>query len=140
MTTDGENQTANTEDSDGGAVARVRGLAVIMIRVTDMERSVRFYEEMLGFHKGEQMLEPGITLEAGDAMIYLVEDATESAGSPDGASIRIALAVRGVEAATAALRDAGVRVVDEFERSNDFFASAAIADPDGNVIALWGKP
>lgn len=123
------------------SIVDVRGIGIIIIHVSDLDRSVAFYKNTLGFRDGEQMLQPGVTLEAGDATIYLTASRELEERRPTATpGISISLILRGVREAFGKLRDAGVRIVDEYEEASEYFASFAIADPDGNVIELWGRP
>lgn len=119
--------------------AQVRGIAVVMIHVIDLERSVRFYKEVLGFGDAEQMLEPGVTLQAGDLMIYLAAGRSvmqrDDHRSPE---ISLCMVVRGVRAASDRLREAGVTMVGEYDQTSEQFASVQFEDPDGNLLQIWG--
>jgi catechol 2,3-dioxygenase-like lactoylglutathione lyase family enzyme len=119
----------------------VRGLAVITVFVSDIDRATRFYKDVLGFEEGEQMLEPGITLQAGDLTIYLHggREATERNFLlyPE---ISLAMVVASVRASARKLRDNGVVIVSDYEEASEYFASIQFADPDGNLLQLWGRP
>lgn len=121
-------------------VVQVKAMGIVRIHASDVERSVRFYKEMLGFREGEQMLEPGVTLEAGNCSIYITNGrepvAKEQGRYPE---ISLALVVSSVRESHDRLRDAGVTIVSDYDRASEFFASMEIADPDGNVIGILGK-
>lgn len=129
----------NTLPTQATVPAPVRGIAVVMIHVIDLDRSVRFYKEVLGFGEAEQMLEPGVTLQAGDLMMYLAEGRAVSRGdkhhSPE---ISLCMVVRGVRAAYDRLREAGVVIVGEYDQPSEQFASVQFEDPDGNLLQIWG--
>ncbi len=119
--------------------APVRGLAIVAVYVSDMERARAFYTRVLGFAEAaEQMLEPGITLQAGDASIYLHGGRT-AAGRPnhDGPEISLCLVARGIDACHQRLLAAGVEIV-EYNPTSEAFASLLLNDPDGNLLQLWG--
>lgn len=121
-------------------VTTVRGLGQIMILTTDVERSTQFYKEALGFVEAEeQILSPGITLTAGDASIYISDGAAQRAGASDAACCQVALIVSSARASFNALKAAGAQIVEELD-GNEYFASFSIADPDGVVISIWGRP
>ncbi|MBS1910600.1 MAG: VOC family protein [Bacteroidetes bacterium] len=133
-----EENTASTPDI--APLVSVRGLAVIAIHVSNLARSLEFYKKMLGFQEGEQMLEPGVTLQAGDATIYLAEGREPAEHEPGTRTgISLCLVAPGVRANYERLRDAGVRIVHEYTQASEFFATVGIADPDGNVVELWGR-
>ena len=122
-------------------VVQTRGLAIIAIDVTDIDRAERFYTEMLGFERGEQMLSPGVTLSAGDCSIYLRdEQITAGREQVKHPEITLCLVVPGVRNAYERLREAGVKITGELVAPSEYFATMAIADPDGNPIEIWGKP
>ncbi|MBC8145996.1 MAG: VOC family protein [bacterium] len=121
-------------------VATVRGLGQIMVRSTDVERTVQFYKEALGFVEAEeQILSPGVTLTAGDASIFISEGAAQRASGNDAACCQVALIVPSARAAYNDLKAAGAEMVDDID-GNEYFASFSIADPDGVIISIWGRP
>jgi catechol 2,3-dioxygenase-like lactoylglutathione lyase family enzyme len=118
----------------------IRGLGQIMVVASDVQRTVQFYKETLGFAEAdEQMLSPGVTLQAGDASIYVTDGGTSHAISTNRAEFRIALIVASAREAYQRAQSSGIPIVTEYDGS-DYFASFSIADPDGVVIELWGKP
>ncbi len=121
--------------------AQVRGLGIIVFRTSDASRLIWFYKEKLGFVEGEQMLSPGLSLEAGDAKIYITDEGLDQApsSSPEN-GMRIALIVSGLRDALGRLRADGVTVLSDLDASSEYFGTCVIADPDGNAIELWGKP
>jgi catechol 2,3-dioxygenase-like lactoylglutathione lyase family enzyme len=132
--------TAAEPAAERSSVA-VRGLAIITIFVSDIDRATHFYKDVLGFEEGEQMLEPGVTLQAGDMTIYLHggREVTERKflSSPE---IGLAMVVASVRESARRLRDNGVVIVSDYEEASEYFASIQFADPDGNLLQLWGRP
>src|SRR5438132_7697024 len=67
--------TANLERAEAtqtGAI-RVAGLDHLVLRVTDLDRAIRFYGEVLGCHVERRLEEPKLVqLRAGASMIDLV--------------------------------------------------------------------
>ena len=134
-------ETSNASLITDSSVVSVRGLAIIALRVCDLERSVRFYKSTLGFVDAEQCLSPGVTLESEGFQIYLSDGAIADNRQPMiHPEVRICLTMPGVIAAAARLKEAGVTIIEEAEAGSEFFASCTIADPDGNLIELWGRP
>lgn len=124
------------------SVVQVRNLGTITVHVHDLERSVRFYEEVLGFKKGEeQMMAPAMMMQTADVQIYL-NPGSDDMGRREGAcpEISIGLVVSGVRAGAERLREAGVPIIGDYYQMSDSFASVQIADPDGNMIELMGNP
>jgi catechol 2,3-dioxygenase-like lactoylglutathione lyase family enzyme len=117
----------------------VRGLGQIMVVASDVQRTVQFYTEILGFIEAEeQMLSPGVTLTAGDASIYVTDGGTPHAIATNRAEFRVALIVASARDAYQLATGSGVTIVEEYA-GNEHFASFSIADPDGVVVDLWGK-
>jgi hypothetical protein len=54
--------------------------------------------------------------------------------------ISLSLVVDGVRASGERLRNAGVTIVGDYYEASPAFASIQVADPDGNMIELIGKP
>ena len=139
-------------------------LTHIGICVADLERSLRFYRDLLGFsleHEPEVAGEPsdtllrlrGVQLKA----VYLTRDGvrlellwfTSPPAPPPRARAmhehgltHLSFRVADLDATLAALRAAGERVVEETViRFPEFGAAACmIVDPDGQVIELVQSP
>ena len=123
------------------ATIEVRGLGQVMILASDVERTARFYKDVLGFSEAsEQLLSPGVTLEAGDASIY-ISDGGETAepATAAGPGFRVALMVSRAREAYEQAKAAGVPIAADYD-GNEHFASFSIADPDGIAIDIWGRP
>lgn len=119
-------------------------LGIVQVRVSSMEKAMQFYKGVLGFEEGEQMLAPGITLKAGEISLYISElevpyepTVREHGTYPE---ISLCFIVKGVRAAYERCRDAGVTIVGDYDQPGEHFATVQIADPDRNVIELWGNP
>lgn len=118
----------------------VRGLAVGAVYVTDLDRSRRFYEGLLGLQFLCEMA-PGVLLSAGDSQIYL-EGGRTAAATPGMQSVGTSLCFdcASVRLATSRLMEAGIPIVDEYRELAADFAMLRVQDPDGNVVELVGKP
>jgi catechol 2,3-dioxygenase-like lactoylglutathione lyase family enzyme len=139
-------------------------LTHVGICVADMERSLRFYRDLLGFayeHELSVAGEPSDTLLRLRAVdlhaIYLVRDGVRIEllhfMSPSGPERRertmherglthLSFRVADLDATLTALRTAGERVLDEtIIRIPEFQAAACfITDPDGQLIELVQAP
>lgn len=140
-------------------------LTHIGICVTDLERSIRFYRDLLGFaYRSELRVqgEPSSTLlrlrDVALHAVYLERDGTRiellhyaSPGAVGDGSARpmngrglthLSLRVDNVADTLATLRAAGARVLDETLIDLPEFAAAAafVADPDGTLIELVQSP
>ena len=113
----------------------VRRLNVVYLYVSEMERSVAFYRDLLG-----------IPLEGDDdwheaslgETRFALHRAHEGIGPLSAGTIHVNLEVADLDAATRRLRDAGVAV--ELTMREDWGAAARIVDPDGYELFLFQPP
>jgi glyoxylase I family protein len=115
--------------------------AVVRYQVANVERSLEFYTQQLGFVR-EKQAGPIAILKRGELLLLL--SGPESSGSramPDGRKQgsggwnRIVLYVEELEAKLEALRKAGIRFRNEIERGPGG-TQILLDDPDGNPIEL----
>jgi glyoxylase I family protein len=122
---------------------RVKGLDHVVLRVSDMDRAIAFYEQVLGLHIERRLPEIGLVqLRAGSAMIDLVP---RKEGEADGRNMdHYAVQLESLdEAALAAhLRRHGVDPGEVRRRygAEGYGSSIYITDPDGNTVELKGPP
>jgi catechol 2,3-dioxygenase-like lactoylglutathione lyase family enzyme len=117
----------------------IRGIAIVLINVSDMERSVSWYCEHLGFRRAaDQMLQPGVLLQVGGDQIYLTE--VKSPVPEFGGGVEICLTVPSVRAAFDELLANGLVVDADLHVMNEHFARCTVTDPDQNRLQLWGSP
>jgi lactoylglutathione lyase len=113
----------------------VRGINVVYLYVSDMERSLAFYRDLLGIPlEGD-----GDWQEArlGDTR-FALHRAHEGVGGLSAGTIHVDFEVADIDAAAEGLRDAGV---DVKETMRDEWGSAVeIADPDGYRLYLFQPP
>lgn len=131
---------------------RLRGLDHVVLRVADLERSMRFYCDVLGCTLEKTQERLGLThLRAGDTLIDLVTldgELGRAGGAGPGREGRnvdhFALRIAPFDAASLVshLRAHGVEpgeVVSRFGAEGDG-PSIYITDPDGNGVELKGPP
>ncbi|MBX6366986.1 MAG: VOC family protein [Rhodospirillales bacterium] len=129
---------------------RLRGLDHVVLRVADLERSIRFYCDVLGCTLEKTQERLGLThLRAGDTLIDLVTldgEIGRAGGAGPGKEGRnvdhFALRIAPFDAAAVVshLRAHGVEpgeVVSRFGAEGDG-PSIYITDPDGNGVELKG--
>lgn len=133
-------------DPSKPVVPQPQSLASVRYQVADIERSVTFYTQQLGFTL-EQKAGTAFAAVTRDAL-RLILGGPKSSGSrpmPDGTPQapggwnRILLYVDDLEAEIARLRPAGVKFRNEIE-SGPGGSQILIEDPDGNPIELHQAP
>ena len=128
------------------SVIRVRSLDHLVLRVRDVDSSLRFYRDVLGcgvegepeFRRGDR---PFLSLRAGDQLLDLVPDAAYDHGRSDGGLLHFCVTVEGdFTGAVQSLRDAGVPLIHDQPvvrggaRGNGL--SIYVTDPDGYIVEV----
>jgi 4-oxalocrotonate tautomerase family enzyme len=115
---------------------RIHGFAHMLLQVQDIERSKRFYADLLGFT--ERQAKP---LADGRPFVPFTQGIALTTGGPDKPLQidHLAFRVSGVEVLAARLEKAQVRF---FEQLHDgiYGRTIYVADPDGNKIELYEEP
>jgi catechol 2,3-dioxygenase-like lactoylglutathione lyase family enzyme len=134
------------------APVRVLGIDHVVLRVSDVERALRFYGEILGCREERRVEKLGLyQLRAGSALIDLVDlrgPLGEMGGGPPGAQGRnvdhFALRIERLDesALREHLKAHGVDPgeVDRRYGADGYGPSMYVRDPDGNVVELKGPP
>lgn len=118
----------------------IGGLTYVMLGVTDMARSVAFYEGVLGrrvvFRAGDEL----VFVDGGPVTIGL-NAALGKLRQPVAGATELVLESDDVQGAMRALSMAGVTVVREARQTTPQGQwSATVADPDGHYVTLFGQP
>jgi predicted enzyme related to lactoylglutathione lyase len=116
-------------------VIDVERVDFVRVPVTDMERANRFYGEVLGLARNPNS--PGgdwVEYEAGNLTLAVMTPETHGEATSAPGSLAIALRVRDVAAAKAALEAVGVQVHEVWD--SGACRGAGFADPDGNRFLL----
>ena len=124
---------------------RIRKLGHVVIQVRDLERSMRFYTEVLNFRVSDRSPEGAVFLTSiGDHhTIGLFPSAGEAADSPSKGAVRLhhfAMEVESLEALFEArefLRSRGVPIVFEGRHRMGGHTSIEFLDPDGFQLELY---
>jgi len=130
-----------------GAI-HVAGLDHLVLRVADLDRAIRFYEDVLGCHVERRLDEPKLVqLRAGASMIDLVpgggaSPSEEAAAGRNLDHFAVRISTFDFPALAAHLRQHGVTVGEVRRRygAEGYGSSLYITDPDGNVVELKGPP
>jgi catechol 2,3-dioxygenase-like lactoylglutathione lyase family enzyme len=138
--------------SEEGAMISITGIDHVVLRVTDLDRAIRFYRDVLGMQIAKANEPMGlIHLHAGGSLIDLIAvdgPLGRSGGGPAGAENRnvdhICLQVRefDLEVIKAHLRAHGVEPGADGERfgAGGDGLSLYLSDPDGNGLELRAAP
>jgi len=125
------------------ALVNINGLNVATVYVTDLNSTVAFYSELLGFEKVMDR-SPGVLLHSKGANLTLyVQGGRESRPTAAGNFSHLSLcfnAAEGVKTALEKIEKAGVKVLMKYGDFNGDFAGFQFEDPSGNVLEFAGKP
>ncbi len=111
---------------------------IVMIVVSDMDRSVRFYRDVLGLKLKIQS--PGFSeFDVGSVALGLHPEGEHlKAQDADKSGASFGFATKNMEATVRTLKERGVRFIME-PRDEGFGILAVFADPDGYNIQLVQK-
>ncbi len=120
--------------------SRIGGISLVMIPSPDQDRSIKFYEEALGFEKrtdvpfGDKYRWVEVYPPTGTTGIAL---APPREGDPTGVQTGITLTTDDVDATHAQLKSGGVDVDAEVSRMGDPVPPMFwFRDPDGNTLLV----
>ena len=132
-----------TTTSPVDAHAFIKGIHGVRYQVKDVERSVAFYTERLGFKLEHQQLPAFASVSLGDSTILLSGPGASGSrlmpgGRPQepGGWNRVVLKVSDLPACITALKNAGVMFRNEME-TGPGGRQVQIEDPDGNPLELF---
>lgn len=104
----------------------------VFYSISDMERAIRFYRDVLGFKYISQ--DAVARFDVDGVLLELVPSAATTR-PPHSGNARLCLRVDSVEAALQELRSKGVRTSRAQDKGAGVLGS--LKDPDGNEICLW---
>jgi predicted enzyme related to lactoylglutathione lyase len=113
----------------------VRRLNVVYLYVSEIERSVGFYRDLLGIPlEGDDDWQEASL----DGTRFALHRTPEGIGEPSSGTIHVNLEVADLDAATERLRAAGVEVEETMRE--EWGAAAKVVDPDGYELFLFQPP
>jgi catechol 2,3-dioxygenase-like lactoylglutathione lyase family enzyme len=128
------------------AVIRVRSLDHFVLRVHDLEASLRFYRDLLGIaveyeDAYRQGTRPFVSLRVGDQLLDLVPDSTYDPSAGSGGFLHFCLTVAGPLAPVVGrLRERGVPLLHDEPITRGGARGEGLSiyaqDPDGYVVEL----
>ena len=126
--------------ADTEPVLRSQGLRHLALRVRDVEASLHFYRDLLGFEIVWRPDPDNVYLSSGcDNLALHRESDIAEAGALDHLGILIATPEE-IAPAEAALAAAGVKVLQATKTHRDGSVSCYVADPDGNSVQILFEP
>ena len=127
--------TARFRPQQPGGLMTITGIANVMLGASDLDRSRAFYRDKLGLTVKQEI--PGfVFLETGPVTLTLSAAHARLADQPGPSEV--VLAVAGVRAAYAALKDAGVEFLREPANVAGDSWAANFRDPDGHLLSIFG--
>ncbi len=122
------------------AQVSVGGVTHVMVGVSDMDRSVAFYEGALG-RRVVFRVEDELTFIDGGAVMIGLNAALGRVRQPLAGATEIVLASEAVKAACRDLALQGIAIVREPRQATPQGQwTATLADPDGHYVTLFGAP
>ncbi len=117
----------------------VGGLGYVMVGVTDLDRSTRFYEQTLGRPVRFKVENTLVFIDAGPITIGLSAGLSKRRQPVAGATELVFL-VDSVKASWRALAAKHVEFVIEPRQATEKEWTATLVDPDGHYLTLFGPP
>jgi predicted enzyme related to lactoylglutathione lyase len=116
------------------------GVSYVMLGVTDMARSRKFYEQTLGRPVKFATDGDGLTFIDGGSITIGLNKGLAARRQPVAGAVELVFSVDSVKASFRALVEKGVAVVTEPRQATDTDWAATFEDPDGHYLTLFGPP
>ncbi len=115
---------------------RVPAISMVMLGVSDLERSLTFYRDHLGMSVRQQV--PGFAFLDGGAITLILSEALAKNSANTAGATEVIFTVKDVRAGYEALRKQQVEFVQEPHNVAGPMWSANFRDPDGHLLTLFG--
>ena len=127
-----------------GRIAGIKGMRHIALKVKDVARSKKFYQEILGMDVVWAPDPQNVYLSSGCDNIAIHQISENSLKTPGETQLDhlgfVVESVERVEELESEFRSQGVKIVHPFKIHRDGSASFYCADPDGIVIQMLYEP
>jgi lactoylglutathione lyase len=114
----------------------VSGISVVFLYVSDMQRSLAFYRDLLGIPLEGDERWAETTFPGGTR--FALHATREGVGELSSGTVHVSLGVEDADAAAAFLREHGVDVREAMR--DEWGTALEVDDPDGYVINLFQPP
>ena len=122
------------------SAVRISGLSVLTLYCSDLERTLKFYLDVLNFKRDEDM-PPGVLLSAGDITLYIERGRGQRKDAPGNLpEFSPCFATDSVQTTFQEIQNQGVEIIETYQEFGPEFAMFKIADPDGIILEFAGKP
>jgi len=115
---------------------KLGGIGVVMIGVTDMDKSVAFYRDRLGLDVA--VVEPNLAFAKAGSVTLGLSKGLAAIANPVAGAVEIVFTVPDVEAANAALKQRGVTFAREPRQVTATEWATNFTDPDGHHLSIFG--
>lgn len=115
---------------------KLGNIGVVMLGVTDMDRSAAFYRDRLGLEV--MVVEPNLAFAKAGGITLGLSKGLAAIANPVAGAVEIVFSVHDVDAAHAALKQKGVTFVREPRQVTANEWAANFTDPDGHHLSIFG--
>ena len=112
-------------------------VSMVMLGVAKLERSLRFYRDLLGLEVRNQIA--GFAFVNAGHITLALSEPLHKARPISGESVELVFSVPNVKPAYEVLRERGVTFTNEPRNVNGPFWAANFNDPDGHMLSLFGN-
>jgi catechol 2,3-dioxygenase-like lactoylglutathione lyase family enzyme len=123
-------------NSAASAAYRVPAISMIMLGVSNLERSLSFYRDQLGMNVRQQV--PGFAFLDGGAITLVLSEALVRNSAHTVGATEVIFTVKDVRGGYEALRKQQVEFVHEPHNVAGPMWAANFRDPDGHLLTLFG--